>query len=137
MRKLALFLIAGVALSGCVSTPDNPWDGLTVDRSAAAEPVDCGSFPMPTEVIGESIVYEDANALEAYRKCSEANEAIAEQHAMQIDQLKTAQQHLIEAGQAQRSIADMREEMLEDERKHNFFQTIGYWIVIIGMGSAL
>jgi len=94
---------------------------------------------MPQEVVDDTLVYtnDGANDLEAYRACSEANEAIAREHALQIGQLKTSRAHLVEAGQAQRNIADMRQEMLEDERRHNFFMTMGYWLVIIGLGSAL
>jgi len=59
------------------------------------------------------------------------------EHAAQIGQLKVARKALVEAGQAQRNIADMRQEMLEDERRHHFWQSIGYWVAIIGMGLAL
>ena len=72
-------------------------------------------MPRPDEVIGQSIVYETAGALEAYRVCSEANEAIAAEHVQQIGQLKLARKGLTEAGQAQRNIADMRQEMLADD----------------------
>jgi len=84
-------------------------------------------------------VYDKAglNDLNAYRQCSEANEGIAGEHALQIGQLKIARKGLVEAGLAQRHIADMREEMLKDERQHHFFQSIGLYAVIIGMGFAL
>ncbi len=180
MRTLILSLISSVVLlSGCSTTMLNPWDGLTTEISPAATPLDCGSFPMPTEshVEGESVldadlskvmafglqlleaqgqstrhmdmtqlsydgdevVYDKAslNDLNAYRVCSEANEAIAGEHALQIGQLKLARKGLTEAGRAQRNIADMREEMLRDERRHNFFQSIGLYAVIVGMGFAL
>ena len=136
--RLTIFLIAGVVLSGCATAP-NPWQDLTVDTSPAATPIDCGSFPYPTGVQDESIIYDNAgvNDLERYRECSEANEAIAQEHALQIGYLKQSRYHLVEAGKAQKSIADMRQTMLEDERKHRFWSSIGYWIVIIGLGSAL
>lgn len=151
-------------LSGCATQTTNPWTDLEVSRKAAATPVDCGSFPMPSEVhmTGDAvldensngvmrmdrsqlfydvdeIVYDNAamNDLEAYRACSEANKGIAAEHAQQIDQLRIATQGLVEAGKAQRNIADMRQEMLEDERKHNFFMTIVYWGAIAVLGIAL
>lgn len=130
------YLIILALLSGCATTAPNPWQGLDVDLSPAANPIHC-VLPRPDEIIGQSIVYESAHALEVYRVCSEANEAIVIEHAAQIGQLKIARKGLVEAGQAQRHIADMREQMLADERKHNFFQSIGLYAVIIGMGFAL
>jgi hypothetical protein len=69
--------------------------------------------------------------------CSEANEALVDQHSAQIAQLKIARKGLVEAGIAQRNIADMRETMLIDERRHNFWNNLGLYAVIVGMGFAL
>ena len=137
--RLLTFLILGLSLSGCATVTPNPWQNLDTDTSAAVSAIDCGQFPYPSEVYKTHVVYDKAelNTLDAYKKCSEANEAIANEHALQIGQLKLARKGLTEAGQAQRNIADMKEEMLRDERKHNFFTSIGYWVVIIGMGAAL
>lgn len=142
MRKLALSLIAGVALSGCVSAPESPWNDITVDQSPAAKKVDCGSFPYPTVVLDtdgdgelDTIQYDEAgqNDLEAYRVCAEANGLIVDEHALQIGQLKRSRTALVDAGRAQRNIADMRQEMLEDERKHHFWQSLGLYAIIIGL----
>lgn len=133
MSLLLIFWLAG--LSGCATAPTaNPWDGLTVEIEAATTPLDCGKFPLPDEVDGNVLVYSNngANALEDYRKCSEANQGIATEHAAQIDQLKIARKGLVEAGQSQRRIADMKQEMLEDERQHHFWQSLGYWALIAG-----
>ena len=135
MKMLLTFFAVGV-LSGCATQAPNPWAGLDVDVSPAVDPIHC-VLPRPDEVVGQSIVYETAHDLEAYRVCTEANELIAKEHVAQIGQLKLVRQGLVHAGQSQRNIADMRLEMLEDERKHNFFTSIGYWIVIIGLGVSL
>ena len=136
MRMSLIFLLAGV-LSGCASAPPhNPWNALTTETSAATTPLDC-TMPKPDEVVGQSIVYTSAHELEAYRICSEANEALVAEHALQIGQLKLARKGLTEAGRAQRNIADMRQEMLDDERKRNFFEKIGLYVVIGAMGFAL
>lgn len=136
MKRLILSLISFVVLSGCSSTPpNNPWNTLTTETTSAASPLDCGSFPLPTESYQTHVVYNKAslNDLNDYRQCSEANEAIASEHALQIGQLKLARKGLTEAGRSQRNIADMRQTMLDDERRHNFFQSIGLYAVIIGL----
>lgn len=130
------YLILILLLSGCATQAPNPWQGLTVETNPATGPVRC-VMPLPDEVVGQSLIYETAHKLEAYRVCSEANADIVTEHAAQIGQLKVARQSLVEAGQAQRNIATMKQEMLEDERKHHFWSSIGYWVVIAGMAVSL
>lgn len=141
MRTYPAFWISlSLALSGCASAPpNNPWIALTTETSAAATPLDCGSFPVPTESDTTGVVYDKSglNRLNDYRKCSEANESIADEHAKQIDQLKISRKNLTEMGRAQRNIADMKQEALDDERRSNFFQSIGLYVVIAAMGFAL
>ena len=134
MNRLLILLISFGILVSCATTSPNPWEGLDTSVSPAAAPIDCGGFPVPTETIGDSLVYDNAggNALNDYRKCSEANEGIAGEHAAQIGQLKIARKALVEAGQSQRNIAEMRQTMLADERRHHLFQSAGYWVLILG-----
>lgn len=137
-KALTLFLIAGVS-SGCATPTPNPWNEIDVTVTPAATPIECGSFPYPTEVIGESVVYDNAalNDLEAYRVCSEANKQIAQEHAQQIRYLKESRMHLVEAGKSQRMIADMRQQMLEEERKARFWNNLTLYAVIAAMGFSL
>ena len=139
MRMLLLSLISSVLLASCATSIPDPWIGLETETESAATPLDCGSFPMPTESSETGVVYDKSglNDLNAYRQCSEANEAIAGEHAKQIDQLKISRKGLTEAGQAQRRIADMKQTMLNDERRHNLYMKFGLYAVIIAMGLAL
>ena len=134
MKRSLTFLIVGLSLSGCATVQEDPWSELTVETEPAVTALDCGRFPMPASSGEAGITYDvsGVNALEAYRTCSEANEAIANEHAAQVDQLKIAREALTEAGQAQRNVALMRQEMLEEERRHHFWQSLGYWVLIIG-----
>ena len=137
--RLPTFLILGLSLSGCATVTHNPWQDLDTDTSAAVSGIDCGAFPYPSEVYKTHVVYDKAgfNALDDYKKCSEDNEAIVNEHALQIGQLKLARKGLTEAGQAQRNISDMREQMLADERRHNLWTTSGLYVVILALGFAL
>lgn len=140
MRTLKLSLVSFVlVLSGCATQSLNPWDGLTTETGPAVTPLDCGQFPVPSLFTQLDATYDQTglNDLNAYRVCSEANEALVTEHALQIGQLKLARKGLTEAGRAQRNIADMRQTMLEDERKHNFFEKIGLYVLVIGLGVSL
>jgi len=107
---------------------------LDTETDPAAKSLDCGPFPLPSGATNDEIRYDEAgvNALDSYRLCSETNEANVDEHAAQIGQLKIVRKGLTEAGQAQRRIADMKQQMLEDERRHHFWQSLGYWVLIGG-----
>lgn len=137
MRILVLFSIIGV-LSGCATAP-NPWDSVDVLRETPTRPIEVGKFPLPAESTSQGIWYdlEGVNALEAYRLAAEGNMAIADAHADQIESLNEAVGYLVEAGQAQRRIADMRQEILETERRHWMFERLGYWAGFIFIGVSL
>jgi len=123
-----------ILLSGCASAPlPNPWDGLETETEAAATPLDCGSFPLPSESDKTHVVYDKAglNDLNDYRRCSEANEAIVTEHVLQIGQLKIARKGLVEAGAAQRRICDMKQEIIEEERRNHLITTIGWGAIAL------
>ena len=146
MRAWKLLLIAGASLAGCASNPPHdPWAGISLPDGPIAKPVDCGPFPYPTELLDtdadgaiDTYRYDraGANELEAWRTCSGANFTIAAEHADQLDYLRVGAAELVQMGQHQRRIADLRLEMLEDERRHNFWASIGYWVVIGALGAA-
>ena len=131
MRYIIILI---VLLSGCATQAPNPWKDLTMDTSPAVGPIDCPRFPLPSSFTADTIVYDEdgANALEAYRACAEDNRDLVTEHAAQIGQLKIARKGLTEAGIAQRNISDMRQEILEQERRHWLFERIGYVILTIG-----
>lgn len=139
MKKLLIFLISFASLSGCATQAPDPWEGLDVDMSEAATSIDCGSFPMPDSTTDSVAIYDKAgmNELNAYRKCGDDQAKLVDEHSQQIDELKIVRKSLTEAGQAQANIASMKQEMLDDERKHNFYTTIGYWVLIVGLAAAL
>ena len=139
MRMLLLSLISSVLLASCATSIPDPWIGLETETESAATPLDCGGFPLPTESSETGVVYDKSglNDLNAYRQCSEANEAIAGEHAKQIDQLKISRKGLTEAGQAQRRIADMKQTMITDMQRAHLWNNITLYAVIIAMGFAL
>ena len=75
--------------------------------------------------------------VDAMRECAMANYDIASEHVVQIESMRDAVGNLIEAGQHQRRIAEMKQEMLDDERKSSLYQRLGLYGIIIAMGLAL
>lgn len=119
-------------LVGCATPQINPWDSVEVPSEAIETPLPCDELPAP-------IALDDIGKgrIEAMRECAMANYDIASEHIIQIEEMREAAINLIDAGQHQRRIAEMKQEMLEDERKRNFFEKIGLYAVIIGLGLAL
>jgi len=138
-KKTAYLCGLILVFSGCASQPPNPWESIEVPRGTITQPIELGKFPLPAQSDSEGIAYDiqGVNDLEAYRLTAEANTAIAAAHAEQIEALRKGIEGLVEAGKAQRRIADMRQEILEEERRHWMFEKVGYWFVIIGLGVAL
>ena len=136
---LGMAYLCGLILSGCATVPNDPWVDLETETEAATTPLDCGKFPFPSDFNDEVVTYDKAgtNDLNDYRQCSEANEAIAGEHAKQIDQLKISRKGLTEAGQAQRRIADMKQTMITDMQRAHLWNNITLYAVIIAMGFAL
>lgn len=78
-----------------------------------------------------------ARALESYRVAGEGNTELAEEHAAQIDDLKDAAATLVETGQAQRRVADLRLEILQEERRHHFIEKITLYMgALLLLGAA-
>jgi hypothetical protein len=97
-----------------------------------------GGFPEPNEVHDDRIVYDQQGvvALEQYRQAAEANTRIAAEHASQVDQYAVAVDNLIDAGRGQRRIAELRQQILEEERRHWFWERTSYWVALLVIGVA-
>lgn len=138
MRRLLILLLAGALSSACTTTPLDPWADLEADARPAVRPQELPRWPQPIEATESTVTFDldGTRALDAYRAAGATNTRIAEANADQVDALNEAAGHLIAAGRGQRQIAELRAEMLEDERRHHLFTSIGYWVVIVALGVA-
>jgi len=102
-------------------------------------PTEAIEAPLPCSELPEPKSFDDIGKgrIQAMRDCADANYDIASEHVIQIEHMRDSVQNLTDAGQAQYNIAQMKQEMLDDERKHNFYTSIAYWVVIIALGAAL
>jgi len=130
-RNWLLSFLAG-SLLGCATAQTNPWDSIEIPSEAIETPLPCYELPEPVALdeIGRG-------RIDAMRECAMANYDIASEHIVQIESMRDATRDLVDAGKHQRRIAEMKQEMLDDERKSNFFEKIGLYAVILAMGLAL
>ena len=139
MKRLAILWTAGALLSGCISAPaPNPWDTVDVAPTATTRPLPLGKFPQPASFDDNTITYDASGVgeLDAYRDRAEANTIVADSHADQVIELKAATRALVEAGKAQRRVADLNKEILADERRHWFWERLSYWAGLILIGAS-
>ena len=141
MKRWLWWFLVGV-LAGCATPPSpDPWQDIEVPTERAEPPLGLPEFPSPVSVTEETVSFdlEGANAISAYIAVAEGNTDIAREHAGQIDDDRVALNALVDAGKAQRKVADLRQEILEEERRHWFWEKTSYWagFLIIGIAVAL
>ena len=141
MKKCLQLLVVGI-LAGCATAPTpDPWQGIEVPTERAERPLSLPEFPSPVSMTADTVTFDldAANTITAYIVTAGANTDIGNEHADQIDADRVAIKALVDAGKAQRKVADLRKEILEEERKHWFWEKISYWagFLIIGLGVAL
>ena len=138
MKHYAMLSLVGVLISGCALEPVNPWDSIETDETPVEAPLVLPELPKPT-IVGDTVVLDadQAAQIRNYGIISRTNTVMAQEYAQAINERQRANTALVEAGKAQRVQADILREQLEDERRHNFWTSIGYWVVIVGMGLAL
>ena len=138
MTRLWAILLIGGALTGCATVEPNPWESIDTTYTPAQQPVEPPYWPIPDtfDEFGATYTIEQLRLLDIYREAADANYRIAQQHAAQIDALNEAVGSLVDAGKGQRVVADMRRQMLEEERRHNAFEKVGLWILVLALGGA-
>ena len=126
-----------ICLSVCVlscATPADNWN-ITIPDSEVPEVIELPAFPDPIESNNDMAVYsKDAvKEMVLYTIAAKANTGAGEELAEEVKDLRRGAEKLVEIGKIQENISNMKGEALDDERQHNFFMTIGYWAVILGL----
>ena len=133
---------ASLSLSGCASAPTpDPWGEVNVPAEPATIPVVLPEWPQPVDFTEQTVTFDlaGANVLEVWRVAALGNTEIAAAHADQIDDLRDAARSLVEAGKAQRKVAELRREILEEERRAHTYEKVGLWalVVLVIAGAAV
>lgn len=82
--------------------------------------------------------YDAAGMLEweGFVIAADANTEVADALADALVEQKRATGHLVDAGRAQRQVAELRQEMLEDERRRHLWDSVTHWVLIVVLGVA-
>lgn len=121
MKRLAILLIAGI-VAGCATTPTpSPWNIPKIE-DAATQPADLPTLPEAQVIRSDGVEYlaftrGGAGVLQAFVETAESNTEIAAANAAALDATSEGYNSLIDAGASQRRLADLRQELLEEERR--------------------
>jgi hypothetical protein len=144
MKAWLILLTVGASLSliSCASAPSpNPWGSVEIPGEPATQPTALPDWPQPIDFTEGTVTFdlEGAGRLESWRVIALGNTEIAAAHADQVDDLRDAAGSLVEAGKAQRTVADLRLEILEEERRAHTVEKIGLWamVVLVIAGAAV
>jgi len=122
MRNFAQLLVIGL-LSGCASTPVElpSWD-IPEAGERAQFPLDQPDRPRAATSTDTTITFDEIGirALEVHHKTATTNYDIAKGNASALEAQSRAYNSLIEAGKTQRQVAEIRQELLEIERRDHF-----------------
>lgn len=134
MKNLLMICLIACVSTSCAIAP-NPWNEIKVPDSEIAYPIVLPDFPDPISSTKTTATYsrDSIEDMVLYVTAADANTKAATANAEQIEDLREGAESLVEAGKSQRQIADMKQTMLDNERKHNFFTNIGLYVVIIGL----
>jgi hypothetical protein len=93
----------------------------------------------PFTVTDDGFLYgrTGVDCLESYFIIAEGNTDIGEALSKQVALLKQERNELILAGRSQRKVADLRQNIIEQERRQHWFEKAGlYAIMLFGLGAA-
>jgi len=129
-----------VSLVGCAATAPrvSVWSSIEpFDGTPPTEPLELPDYPEFTDVGGlAAIDAAGGQTLQIYREAAEANTDLAWEHGEQIEDLRTAYNHLSRAGQAEFDLSELRQQTLEEERRNHFWSRIMDFILIGVLGVA-
>lgn len=144
MRTWLTLLTVGASLciSGCASTPSpDTWGSIEIPGDPATQPVALPEWPQPIDFTENTVTFDldGAHRLESWRVAGTGNTEIAAANADQVDDLRDAARSLIAAGKAQRRVAELRREILEEERRAHLYEKVGLWamLVLVIAGAAV
>jgi hypothetical protein len=127
IRAPLISLAAGLALSGCVTSPTLPeWDTLPLASVEVQRPVALPPQPLAATSTDTTITFDEQGIreLEAFYLAAQGNQVIAQENVLALEAQSRAYNELLQAGEFQRQIAVIRQEQLVEERKRHWWDKI-------------
>lgn len=126
MKTLLTLLAIGI-LAGCASSPPElpDWD-IPRATEVAQEPLTLPERPqaVATATGAAEFTVQGMQQLQRYVVASEANYLIAQANAEALEAQSKAFNALIDAGELQRRVAEIRAELLDIERRDHFIDNL-------------
>ena len=135
-------VMALLCLSGCSSFEprDNPWADVEQIPETAPTPAHIlPEFPeFGTSADGLiTITPAEGRDLLLLIEASEGNVEILENHAAQIVELRVSHNALARAGQHEYELAELRAQIIDEERRARIWDQITSWVIIAILGVAV
>ncbi len=133
-----MICLSVLAISACATPADN-WSDIKLPVAEVPELIELPPFPQPIESDENVAIFtkEDVKDMVIYTLAAKANTEAGRELAAAVVDLQDGVESIVDAARVQENISNMKSQMLEDERKHNFFMTIVYWGAIAVLGIAL
>ena len=142
MKAWPIFLILGTSLTACSTTPlELPTCEIPAPMAEVGQAVSVPEMPSPVSKTEEMATFDRAGvvALTKVWVAAGANETVANENALAIESRNEEVNQLIECARYSKIWMEVREDMLEQERKDHQFDN--YWhrgvILALALGLAL
>lgn len=124
---LIALIAAGCGTTQRVSLPD--WEGAAREPTEIADPIE---LPQLCAIPWASTSTECWSRLDDYDVVATGNTAIAEGNTAALRKAEAAYDRLIAAGTMQQELAEIRQELLEEERRQRELDKWWYRAIILG-----
>ncbi len=142
MKAWPIFLILGASLTACSTTPlELPTCEIPAPMAEVGKAVSVPEMPSPVSATEEEATFDRAGvvALTQVWVAAGTNETVANENALAIESRNEEVNQLIECARYSKIWMEVREDMLEQERKDHQFDN--YWhrgvILALALGLAL
>ncbi len=142
MKAWPIFLILGVSLTACSTTPlELPTCEIPAPMAEIGQPVSVPEMPSAVSQTEDTATFDRAGvvALTQVRIAADTNSTIAQENALAIESRNEEVNQLIECARYSKIWMEVREDMLDQERKDHQFDN--YWhrgvILALALGLAL
>lgn len=142
MKQLAVFLILSASLAACSSTPPAlPTCEVPAPMAEVGHPLSVPEMPVEASRTETSATYDLDGLLQLkrVRDTLDTNTKIAEDNALAIESRNEEVNQLIECARYSKIWMEVREDMLETERREHFIDNLWHrgLIVVVAVGMAL